>query len=125
MNIELKSIDKIKTFNPDKNYALYNVYIELTETPDQIWMEIFKIIWSQIWYSMKRKAWIENNYLIIHSPLDEIEKYHIQFLKKAIELTNKERNEQDKRNQINQERQKQEKIDEDKEKDKYLGKLKL
>lgn len=125
MNIELKAVDMGKTSNPDQNYALYNVYFELTSEPDSVWIDIFKIVWSQIWYSMKRKVRIENKYLIIYSPLDEIEKYHIAHLKTAIELTNKERNRQDERDKVNEERQKQEKIDEDNEKDKYLGKLKL
>ena len=70
--------------------AMYDVYFRLSDSPPDEWVQAFMQAWQLRMYSMKRRAWIESDHLIIHCALAEIEKYHKRELLAVISQVNQE-----------------------------------
>ncbi|PEU28638.1 hypothetical protein CN532_11475 [Bacillus wiedmannii] len=87
-NIRVISVDKGKTYNPDKEKTLYNVYFNLSNFPSREWVEIFEVERRFPRHSMWRKAWVEENYMVIHCPLDEVKKFHYKDVLQDVDNTN-------------------------------------
>ncbi len=66
---------------------LYHVYFELSASPSPEW----RIIFDQEWSSLQnpRKASLDERYLVVHCPLDEIAVTQLPALTKAVSLTNR------------------------------------
>jgi hypothetical protein len=88
-DIKIIRVDKIKTHRPDSGKNLYHVYFKLSDIPPKEWVQIFDEERRFARHSVWRNAWIENDYIIVHCGLDEVEKYHFKDLKQDTAITNK------------------------------------
>jgi hypothetical protein len=73
-------LDLGKSYNPDPQYALYNMYLRLSRTPPEEWQEIFDAERRFPRHTMWRKAWIEDSHVIVQCVPEELEKYHMRDL---------------------------------------------
>ena len=73
--------------NPAKP-AMYDVYLNVSPEPPHEWAQLFEQEWSTRLYSMKRRAHVEGDHIVIHYALDEVEKYHIPELKETLQRVN-------------------------------------
>lgn len=87
-DISITGLDASRSYNPNPSYALFNMYLKLSAGTSSEWSTIFEHIWNSFWYSMKRKAWVQGNYIVIYCVPEEIEKHHREYLLKAVEETN-------------------------------------
>lgn len=76
--------------------ALYRVPITLSATPDRIWAELFVRHWNQPsqWTSMHRPgiASVSGSRIMLDgTTIEEIEKYHLDTLKLAVDSANEDR----------------------------------
>lgn len=88
-DIKITGVDKNRTHRPDSGKSLYHVYFTLSGTPPKEWVQIFNEERRFVRHSVWRDAWIENNYIIVHCCLDEVEKYHLRDLRQDTANTNK------------------------------------
>lgn len=76
-DIKIIGADSELTNVPDASRPMmYDVYLKLSGDPPHEWVQAFDQSRQHRLYMKKRRARIEGEYLVIHSPLDEIEKYH-------------------------------------------------
>ncbi len=87
-DIRIIGLDESRTYNPDPSKLLFNVYLALSSEPSSDWVEIFNAERRFPRHVMWRRAWIEGNNIVVHCPLDELEKYHLKDLLKDAETTN-------------------------------------
>lgn len=87
-DIKIVEFDDSLTSKPDPRYALYNMHLKLSDYPPPEWNLIFDAEWKSFWYSMKRKAWISGDYIIIYCVPEELEKYHKEYLETAVNAAN-------------------------------------
>ncbi len=87
-DIEIVGIDQRRTHNPDKSRVLYKIYLQLSGTPSSEWVQIFDAERHFPRHSMWREAWVEGGYIVVHCPLDELEKYHRNDLLTDVANTN-------------------------------------
>ncbi|PHA25582.1 hypothetical protein COI69_29085 [Bacillus cereus] len=87
-NIRVIDVDKGKTYNPDKEKTLYNVYFNLSDFPSREWVEIFEVERRFPRHSMWRKAWVEEDYIVIHCALDEVKDFHHRDILQDVGNTN-------------------------------------
>lgn len=88
-DIRIVGIDENRTYNPDRSKLLYNIYLTLSTEPLSDWVEIFNAERRFPRHTMWRRAWIEGKNIVVHCPLDELEKYHLKDLQQDVETTNK------------------------------------
>ena len=88
--ITITGLDDGKSYNPDESLKLYNMYLILSSIPPAEWENIFDNIWQRTFYSIKRKAWIEDQHIGIYCVPEEIEKHHLDQLKKTLVECNNE-----------------------------------
>lgn len=112
-DIEIINLDTSKTYKPDINYDMHNVYFEISRSPVYEWKEIFNAERYFPRHTMWRRAWIEGKYIVIYCVLDEVEKYHFRDLLEDVKNTNmkyreylceKEFKEKQQRNKIQKEK---------------------
>jgi hypothetical protein len=87
-NINVVGVDKGKTYNPNKEKSLYNVYFSLSEIPSREWIEIFEAERRFPRHSLWRKAWVEEKYIVVHCALEEIKDYHHRDILEDVKNTN-------------------------------------
>ncbi|MDR4325861.1 toll/interleukin-1 receptor domain-containing protein [Bacillus pseudomycoides] len=87
-NIRVIGVDKGKTYNPNKEKTLYNVYFNLSDFPSREWVEIFEVERRFPRHSMWRKAWVEENYIVIHCALEEVKDFHYKDILQDVGNTN-------------------------------------
>jgi hypothetical protein len=76
-DIKIVGADEELTHAPDASRPMmYDVYLKLSDSPPHEWVQAFEQAWRHRLYSKKRRARIEGEHLVIHCPLDEIEKDH-------------------------------------------------
>lgn len=122
-DIRLIGVDKARTRIPDPSKTLYNVYFELSAKPPTDWIEIFNAERSLTLHNMRREAWVEGRYIVVHCPLDEIQGYHLRDIKKNIENTNKRYREALGQYEAQRERELKRKEEEERRKNNILGSL--
>lgn len=88
VDIEIQDVDKDRTYNPDPQKALFNVYFTLSANPPQEWIEIFEAERRFPRHTMWRKAWVEGNCIAVYCVPDEIKKYHLRDIKEDIVSSN-------------------------------------
>src|SRR5690625_4092038 len=71
-DIRIIRIDKDKVNRPDPGRLLFYIYLELSAVPPQKWTQIFEAERRFPRHSMWRRAWIEENYIVIHCVPDEV-----------------------------------------------------
>jgi hypothetical protein len=86
--IKIIGADKKKTYKPDEREILYNVYFKLSDYPPEEWVSIFETERRFPRHTMWRKAWIEDDYIVVHCCLDEIKKYHLKDIKEDVLKSN-------------------------------------
>jgi hypothetical protein len=73
-DIKITGADEKLTHVPEPSRPLmYDVYLTLSESPPSPWSQLFDETWRQHLYSMKRRAQVVGQHIVIHCPLDEIE----------------------------------------------------
>ena len=88
-DITMVGINKDKLYRPDSDKLLYNVYFELSAVPTSEWVDIFDGERHFPRHTMWRRAWIEDNYAVVHCCLDEVKAYHLRDLKEDIATSNR------------------------------------
>ena len=87
-DITIITLDESRTHNPDPSKLLYDVYFTLSASPPAAWREIFDTERKFPRHTCWRRAWIEGAAIVVHAPLDEIEKYHFADLVEDVQNTN-------------------------------------
>lgn len=88
VDIEIQGVDKDRTYNPDANKALFNVYFTLSAYPPQEWAEIFEAERRFPRHTMWRKAWVEGNCIVVYCVPDEVKQYHLRDIKQDVVSSN-------------------------------------
>lgn len=88
-DLKIVEVDKSKTYKPDNNKELYNVYFVLSDVPSREWVEIFEAERRFPRHSMWRKAWIDGYNIVVHCGLDEVKKFHMQDINEDVVNSNK------------------------------------
>jgi hypothetical protein len=83
-------MDVNKSFKPNPQKALFNIYIELSGIPAEEWLGIFEARRRFPRHTMWRRAWIEGQYIVIYCVPDELETYHLNDLREDVEYSNQE-----------------------------------
>ncbi len=87
-DIQIVDVDKDKTYKPDENKGLFNVYLGLSSRPSAEWVEFFDAERNFPRHTMWRRAWIESKFIVIHCVPDELKKYHLRDLKEDVSKAN-------------------------------------
>lgn len=83
-DIRITGLDEAKTYRPNPDKLLYNIYLKLSSYPPMDWRDIFRAERSFPRHSMWREAWIEGDYIVIYCVPDELERYHLNDLKQDV-----------------------------------------
>ena len=70
--------------------AMFDIYLNLSDFPLHVWTQMFEKHWKLETYNMKRDAWIEDKYLVLHCIPEEVDKYHLERLKSVVDKTNQD-----------------------------------
>ena len=87
-DIQLLNVDREKTYNPNPNKALYNVYFRLSDHPPLEWVEIFEAERQFPRHTMWRKAWVEGKHIVVYCVPDEVRQYHLRDIKQDVQTCN-------------------------------------
>lgn len=87
-DISIVDMDDNKSYKPDPNIALYNIYLRLSSNPPQEWQQIFDAERRFPRHTMWRRAWIEGQHIIVYCVPDELEKYHLRDLRQDVSKAN-------------------------------------
>jgi len=87
-DIRIIGLDKERSYKPDPQKLLYNIYLKLSSPPPLEWQQIFEAERSFPRHTIWRRAWIEGQYIVIHCVLDELDKYHLRDLRQDVESAN-------------------------------------
>jgi len=81
-DIRIIGLDDTKTYKPNPEKLLYDIFLELSSYPPMDWRDIFKAERSFPRHSMWRHAWIEGSYIVINCVPDEL--YRLSLFKANI-----------------------------------------
>lgn len=87
-NIEITGVDSEKSYRPDERQPEYNIYFTLSTYPPYEWRRLFDEQRATDTSTPKRKAWVDGKHIVFRAPLEEIEKQHLDKLKKDVTATN-------------------------------------
>lgn len=87
-DISIVGVDKDRTHNPDPRKAMFNVYLELSASPPNDWDQLFAQERSFPRHTMWRRAHLEGRYIVVHCPIDEVGKHHLNDLKQDVANAN-------------------------------------
>jgi len=88
VDISIVDLDLSKSYNPDPQKALYNMYLRLSQSPPEEWKQIFDAERRFPRHTMWRHAWIEGAYIVIYCVPEELEKYHLRDLQEDVKNCN-------------------------------------
>lgn len=106
-DLNIVDVDKDRTYQPNREYALYNIYFKLTSTPSREWVQIFEAERAFPRHSMWRKAWIEGAYVVVNCGLDEVKRYHMKDITEDVASTNNKYREYLRQQEIRKQREKE------------------
>jgi hypothetical protein len=86
--IKIIDLDVSLTRQSDKAEGLRHMFLKLSETPPSGWVEIFNGERSFPRHSMWRKAWIEDQCIVVDCVPEELERYHLIDLKEDVANAN-------------------------------------
>ena len=89
IDIRITDLDEEMTRQSDTASGLRHLYLELSANPPNNWKEIFEHLHANSFDLMKRRAWIEGNYIVIDCVPEEIAAHHLPALKQEVAQTNK------------------------------------
>jgi hypothetical protein len=88
-DIMIVGIDPDRTRCPDPTKpAMLDVHLNLSSPPPSEWANYFNAQWQMRIYSMKRRAHVSGDGIVIHCTLAEIEKHHKDPLKQVVNQAN-------------------------------------
>ena len=87
-DIRIVDFDEELSYNPDPSRDLYEMYVELSDTPPAEWQRIFDAEWEHQLYSMRRRARIEGKHVVIRCVPEEVEQHHLPKLKESVKSSN-------------------------------------
>jgi hypothetical protein len=102
---------------------LRHMHLRLSETPSREWTEIFENERQFPRSSMWRDAWINGQHIVIDCVPEEIEQYHLRYLKEDVATTNKKYREYLERVRQAQEREQNQQAHERQQLDALKGRL--
>jgi hypothetical protein len=88
VDVSVIGVDKQKTQLQSGSKVMYNVHLELSETPPAKWIEIFNGERNFPRHAMWRRVYIRGKHVIIECPLEELDKYHLRDVKEDLSNTN-------------------------------------
>lgn len=88
-DIQIIGVDKRRTHNPDPRKAMFNVYLELSDSPPNGWDQFFVQERSFPRHTSWRRAWLEGRYIVVHCPIDEVGRHHLPDLKQDVANANR------------------------------------
>jgi hypothetical protein len=88
-DISITDLDTDRSYKPDPDKLLYNMYLRLSGTPPADWADIFDAERSFPRHTMWRRAWVEGNYIVVHCVPDELEEYHLSDLRQDVANANR------------------------------------
>lgn len=87
-DIQIIGIDRDLTYRPDETKALFDVYLTLSSIPPPEWIELFEVERQIPRHSMWRRAWIEDDNIVIHCTPEEVKERHLADLKQDVQAVN-------------------------------------
>jgi hypothetical protein len=87
-DILIVDLDDGRSYRPDPDKLLYNMYLKLSKRPPTEWGQIFEAERRFPRHTMWRRAWIEGQHIVIHCVPDELEKYHLADLREDVKNSN-------------------------------------
>lgn len=88
VDVQIIGVDKDRTYKPDPQKALFNIYLTLSAYPSQEWVAIFDAERRFPRHTMWRKAWIEGNNAVVYCVPEELKQYHLRDLKNDVATSN-------------------------------------
>ena len=88
VDVQIIGVDKDRTYNPDPQKSLFNVYLQLSAYPPREWVEIFDAERRFPRHTMWRKAWVEGDCVAVYCVPEEIKKYHLRDVRQDLETSN-------------------------------------
>ena len=85
-DIRIVGLNTDKTRRTLGSYTVYQVHFELSGAPPSAWRDIFGREWKDL--NPTQEAGIDERFLVMHCPLQEIGATHLPALKKAVRATN-------------------------------------
>jgi hypothetical protein len=92
-NIRITGLNRDKTRKTERTDIRYQVYFELSGTPGQAWRTIFEREWKALNRTQPQLSLdvnVDNRFLAVHCPLQEIADTYLPALRMAVDATNKE-----------------------------------
>ena len=86
--IRIVGLNTDKTRKTVGSNTVYQVYFELSRKPPLAWRDIFGQKWKDL--NPTQEAGIDERFLVMHCPLQEVATTHLPALKRAVEATNVE-----------------------------------
>lgn len=105
-DIEIKEVDQEETLKHKGPESLYWVHLKLSARPPPVWVKIFDGERSFARHSMWREAKVSGQYIAVHCPIPEIERYHKRDLLEDVKNTNQKYREFAEKERARQEAQK-------------------
>ena len=87
-DIRITGLDTNKSHDLPSQDGTYRLYLTLSDVPPVIWRDIFNRERSTPRSSIWRVATIEGMFIVITCTPEELEKYHLEFLKEDVKNTN-------------------------------------
>jgi hypothetical protein len=87
-DIKIISLDVDKTRPSSRGSEMRHLYLKLSSTPTQTWMDFFEQSKHLTIEGTERETWFEGNYIVVDCVPDELEKHHLNNLKKHIQFAN-------------------------------------
>ena len=88
MSIKIDSVDQKLTRRVEDGSPTFDVYLKLSDEPPVEWGRFFDRAWEDTIYSMKRRAWVSGQHIVIRCVPDELEKDHKPYLVNAVAQAN-------------------------------------
>ena len=86
--IKIVDLDIERTRPSNKASGLRHMYLRLSTSPNNEWVNIFNNERAFPRHSMWRHAWIEGQYIVVDCVPEEVERYHLNDLKQDVLNTN-------------------------------------
>lgn len=86
--IMLEGADEERTCIGIEGTGVYHVYLKLSADPPDEWNQLFEQERQFARHSMWRRAWVEDRYIIVEAPLEEMSRYHIRDVTEDIKNAN-------------------------------------
>ena len=92
----MKAVDSDRVEKDDSFSKAYAFYVDLSETPEPIWTELFMTRYETTFTNLKREMTIEGNRIrVVTAPGEE--ESHVRFLRQVIDKTNQDVDEHNKK----------------------------